>query len=56
MRVSFCKKCKDYRRYKWSTYHIPAKFHAIGISHIYAFCEKEGIRCIKVKKCSCEGK
>lgn len=52
MKVSICEKCKYYRRKTWSTYYKPSNYHAIGVSHAYAYCTKCKERCLNIKKCS----
>ncbi len=51
MKVSICEKCKHCRRRAWRTYYKPNNYHAIGISHAYAYCEKHKERCLKIKEC-----
>lgn len=51
MKVSVCEKCKYYQRRVWSSYYKPNNYHAIGVSHAYAYCSKNKERCLKVKKC-----
>lgn len=51
MKVSVCLKCPYRKRRKWSTYHRPAGYHPIGLSHVYSFCSKHNRRCSEVRKC-----
>lgn len=51
MKVANCEKCKHYQRRTWSHAHYPANYHAIGMSHAYAYCTKHCKRCGDVKKC-----
>lgn len=51
MKVSICEKCKYCKRRSWRTYYKPFNYHAVGISHVYAYCEKYKERCLKVKEC-----
>ncbi len=51
MKVKDCRMCKHCKRKVWSTYHIPNGYHAIGMSHAYAYCQKHGCRCLEVKGC-----
>jgi len=52
MKVSLCKKCKNYERKVWTHYYIPSNYHAIGMNHAYAYCNKLKERCGKVKNCT----
>lgn len=51
MRVKDCEKCKHCKRRVWSSYHIPQSYHAIGMSHAYAYCDKHGMRVSEVRGC-----
>ena len=51
MKVSKCTKCSFCKKRKWSSYHDPANYHPIGMSHIYAYCDKYKERCLDVKNC-----
>ena len=51
MKVANCEKRKHYQRRTWSHAHYPANYHAIGMSHAYAYCTKHCKRCGDVKKC-----
>ena len=51
MKVSKCEKCQHYQRKVWSTYRKPKNYHAIGVSHAYAYCTKHKDRCLKIKHC-----
>lgn len=51
MRVKDCQGCKHYKRICWSHSYQPINYHAIGMSHAYAYCEKHGCRCLEVKRC-----
>ena len=52
MKVKDCKGCKHCKRKVWSNYHMPRNYHAIGMSHAYAYCEKHRCRCLQIKKCT----
>ena len=54
MKVKDCIKCMYYWRRTWSQKYKPANYHAIGISHAYAFCLKYNKRCLKVLKSQCK--
>jgi len=51
MRVKDCEKCKHCSRRSWVQYYKPKNYHAIGISHAYAYCGKHKKRVLEVKKC-----
>ena len=51
MRVKDCQGCKNLTRRVWSSYYKPMAYHAIGISHAYAYCEKHKDRVLNVKNC-----
>lgn len=51
MKVKDCEKCKHHERRTWSDYYQPMNYHAIGMSHAYAYCKKHGCRCLEVKGC-----
>lgn len=51
MKVDYCKNCQHYKRKVWSSYYKPAGYHAIGVSHAYAYCERHKTRCLEVKNC-----
>lgn len=51
MKVSYCRKCKYYKRCTWSSYYKPAGYHAIGVSHAYGFCTNYNKRCLQIKQC-----
>lgn len=51
MKVSDCRQCKFCTRRTWSHYYKPNNYHAIGMSHAYAFCERYGKRAANVKHC-----
>ena len=55
MRVKDCKGCKHLKRRVWSTYYKPMAYHAIGVSHAYAYCDKYKDRVLKIKECNHEG-
>ena len=40
MRVKDCNGCKYLTRRRWSSYYKPIAYHAIGMTHAYAYCEK----------------
>ena len=40
MKVQDCKNCEYCKRKTWSTYYKPNNYHAIGVSHAYAYCDK----------------
>lgn len=52
MKVKDCQGCKFCKRRVWSHYYLPNNYHAIGMSHAYAYCEKYGERCLEIKKCN----
>lgn len=54
MKVSKCKRCIYSIRKRYSTYHTPRNYHAIGISHAYYFCELLQKRCLDIKKSECK--
>lgn len=51
MRVKDCKKCKHCERKTWSSYYKPMNYHAIGMSHAYAYCDKYKVRVSEVHGC-----
>ena len=51
MKVKDCEHCEYYKRKVWSSYYKPSNYHAIGVSHAYAYCEKHKSRCLNIKKC-----
>lgn len=51
MKVKNCKNCKYCTRKRWSHLYQPLGYHAIGMTHAYAFCEKYGRRVIEIKSC-----
>lgn len=51
MKVQDCKNCEYCKRKTWSTYYKPNNYHAIGVSHAYAYCDKYKKRVLEVKKC-----
>lgn len=51
MKVKDCKDCPYLKRKVWSQYYKPNGYHAIGMSHAYAYCEKYKQRVLEVKKC-----
>ena len=51
MKVKGCRGCKHCKRKVWSSYYQPNGYHAIGMSHAYAYCEKHESRCSAVKGC-----
>lgn len=51
MKVSKCEQCAFYERRRWSHSYKPNGYHAIGMTHAYAYCKKHGKRCADVKKC-----
>lgn len=53
MKVKDCwaLKCPYLQRKVWSDYYQPANYHAIGMSHAYAYCDKFGCPCRKAKEC-----
>ena len=54
MKVKYCQNCKHYKRKVWSSSYKPLNYHAIGVSHAYAFCEKHKTRCVNGKHCEVE--
>lgn len=51
MKVGNCEKCKHCERRSWVTVHKPNGYHAIGITHVYAFCTLHKMRCSTIKYC-----
>lgn len=51
MKVKDCQDCKHCKRKVWSQYYKPNGYHAIGMSHAYAYCEKHKKRVLEVKQC-----
>lgn len=51
MKISDCKKFRNYQRRTWAQRHEPNTYHAIGFSHAYGYCKKFGERCLGIKKC-----
>lgn len=51
MKVSECRGCKHCVRRVWTDYYKPLSYHAIGINHAYAYCQKHKARVLEVKKC-----
>lgn len=51
MRVQDCKHCEHCKRKTWSTYYKPNNYHAIGVTHAYAFCDRHKKRVLNIKKC-----
>ena len=56
MRVKDCANCPHRRRRVWSQYYKPNGYHAIGMSHAYAYCTKNDKRVSDVKKSECDFK
>lgn len=54
MKVKDCKGCEHCRRKVWSSYYKPMDYHAIGMTHAYAYCEKYKDRVLNVKCCKRE--
>ena len=52
MRVKDCEGCVHCQRRVWSQYYKPNGYHAIGMSHAYAYCKKHEKRVRDVKKCN----
>ena len=50
MKVKDCRKCPHCKRRTWTSYYRPRGYHAIGMTHAYAYCAlyKERVRKIKV--------
>ena len=53
MKVSDCRKCRYKREHRWSTHYEPRYYHAIGMTHVYAWCERWKKRCSEVKAVEC---
>lgn len=51
MKVKDCEKCNYCQRRVLTTYYKPKNYHAIGMSHAYAYCLKHNKRVSEVKKC-----
>lgn len=51
MKVSLCEKCEHYKRKTWSKSYKPNAYHAIGVTHAYAYCTLHNARCLSVKNC-----
>ena len=51
MRVKDCNGCEHCKRKVWSDYYKPTNYHAIGMSHAYAYCEKYKERVLNIKGC-----
>lgn len=51
MRVKDCNGCVHCTRRVWSQRVEPKSYHAIGLSHAYAYCTKHKKRVLDVKSC-----
>lgn len=51
MKVKDCRGCEHCKRKVWSSYYQPMAYHAIGVSHAYAYCDKYKDRVLNVKGC-----
>ncbi len=51
MRVADCRDCEYFHEARWSHRYEPKNFHAIGMTHVYGRCRKNGVACREVKKC-----
>ena len=52
MRVKDCERlCDKHQRRTWSHKHYSAHYHAVGMTHAYAYCLKHQKRCREVKSC-----
>lgn len=51
MKVKDCTSCEHCSRRVWTQYYKPIGYHAIGMNHAYAYCEKHGKRVSEVKRC-----
>lgn len=54
MKVQYCENCPFKERRTWSQYYQPANYHAIGMSHAYAYCKFAKERCLKVRCMRCK--
>ena len=52
MRVKDCRKCQHCQRRTWTSYHMPRGYHAIGMTHAYAYCTLYKKRVRDVKSCN----
>ena len=46
-----CRRCKHLKERRWVQRYKPNGYHAIGMVHAYAYCEKHGERVSKIKEC-----
>lgn len=53
MKVSVCRKCRHFRKHRWSQYYEPRNYHPIGMSHVYGYCAYMKRRCSDVKINDC---
>lgn len=51
MKVGECRDCKYCVRRCWTQYYQPKNYHAIGMTHAYAFCKKHDRRVSEIKSC-----
>ncbi|MCM1236794.1 MAG: hypothetical protein NC489_42500 [Ruminococcus flavefaciens] len=51
MKVKDCEKCEYCERRTGSDYYKPINYHAIGMSHAYAYCNKHKMRVLEVRGC-----
>ena len=56
MKVSECRSCPYHTERRWTTVYKPAHFHAIGVTHVYAYCKKYDKRCLEVGTSKCRQK
>lgn len=52
MKREDCKSCEFFRERRWVQRYEPNNYHAIGMTHIYGWCDKYGERLVFIKKYS----
>ena len=52
MKVKDCRMCPYHERRVWHTYYRPRNYHAIGMTHAYAYCTLHQKRILKVRNCN----
>lgn len=43
--------CPYLQRHVWTQYYRPKGYHAIGMNHAYAYCDRFGCPCREAKEC-----
>ncbi len=51
MRVKNCRSCMYCKNKRRITRYKPSNYHAVGIVHVYAYCDKHQKRVLDIKKC-----